>query len=258
MTTRDPNAIDIELARALRERAADVGDEEEFYRQIVRAAVATPARHRFGILRRRTVLVLAAALLGVSVVAAGIGGRLQTEQRKGPSPALRNGAILVADDAGGTVWIAPDSGAPTSASGLPSLPGGTDAAAWSRDGRHLAVVVNGDLVIIDPIEGTERVVAECAELGWECTSNVQRGPSFAWSPDGTTIAFSSQGLSLVDVGDGQITEVIDDAGDRISSPSWSPDGLWIAVQNDTPYSGRRWECGERSNLSGPTVRSGIA
>jgi hypothetical protein len=267
MTTRDPNAIDLELARGLRERAADVGGEDEFYRQILSVAVATPQRRRFEVFGRRTLLVLAAALLGVGVVGASIGGPVPTKREQVRSAAMRNGAILVADE-GRMRWIDPDSGAPSSTAGLPSLPNGTDSAAWSRDGGQLAVVVNGDLAIIDPIDGKIRVVAECAVIGWECTPEDERGPSFAWSPDGTTIAFTAHGLHLLNVGTGAITVVIDDGHDDISSPSWSPDGRWIAFEYAAPYQGRYMgalreihivqpDGSQRHSLSGPPIPESI-
>ena len=95
MTTLDPDFIDMQLGAALRERAADAGGEADFYRQIVRVAVATPQRHRLWVLGRRAMVVLAAALVGVGVVGASIGARLVTEREPGPPPAQGNGAILV-------------------------------------------------------------------------------------------------------------------------------------------------------------------
>ena len=231
MTSLDAESLDLELGRALRERTADAGGEAEFYRHIVRVAVATPQRSRFGVFGRRTLLVLAAALVGIGVVGASIGARLVTEREPGPPPARGNGAILVLEG-GRTTWIDPLTGAPTSAAGLPTVSRRTDAAAWSRDGRRLAIVLDGDLAIVDPINGDVRVLAKCADLGWECPVLSQRVPSFAWSPDGSAIAVAAKGLHLMDVDTGSITPVIDDAEGRISSPSWSPDGTWIAFQYD--------------------------
>jgi hypothetical protein len=35
MTTIDPNVVDRLLAQGLRERAADIGDEDRFYQQVL-------------------------------------------------------------------------------------------------------------------------------------------------------------------------------------------------------------------------------
>jgi hypothetical protein len=267
MTTFDPESIDMQLGPALRERAADAGGEADFYRHVVRVAVATPQRSRSGPVGRRTLLVLAAALLGFGVVAAGIGGRLQAEREQGPPTAMGNGAILLFD--GRSTWIDPVTGAPSSAAGLPTLSRRIDAAAWSRDGRHLATVVAGDLAIVDPMTGDVRILATCADLGWECPVAGLRRPSFAWAPDGSAIAFAAQGLHLIDVGNGSITPVIDDPEGRISSPSWSPDGTWIAFQFDDRVEARqsvetrrevqivRPDGSQRRRLSGPPAPKSI-
>ena len=55
----------------------------------------------------------------------------------------------------------------------------------------------------------------------------------AWSPDGTTIAFSSiatnaAGLYLVDSSGGNLRKVLSDEGLGVT---WSPDGMWLAFTN---------------------------
>jgi WD40-like Beta Propeller Repeat len=286
MTDRDPDAIAVELARGLRERATDVGGEDTFLRQVLRTAVSTPQRRsraRPRMFSRRTMLVVAAGLLGATAVATSIGGRPDADRATipfptpavasptpaVPFPTLQNGPILVADT-GRTWWIDPTTGATVSSPELPRLPIGTDAAAWSRDGRQLAIVVKGDLELFDRITGARRVLATCADLVWVCEIEGERTGAFAWSPDGGTIAFSSQrGLYVIDVGAGGITAVIDDRGaGSTSSPSWSPDGRWIAFEFATPYRGKQVgalreiqlvepDRSHRRSLSGPPVPESI-
>ena len=239
MTTRSHDSLATDLAVALRERVPDVGGEEDLYRQIVAAAAISPQRRRFapwsGTLVRRTALVLVAGLLATAVVGAGVGRTLDVEEAHGVFPVLQNGPILVAHE-GKTWWLDPISGKSITAVDLPSLPAGTDAAAWSRDGRQLAIVVNGALELIDPSSGVRRVVATCVELAWECMPAGERARSFDWSPDGVTIAYTTdRGLGLVDVNTGGRTTLIEPDGGGFSSPTWSPDGRSIAFEYGVPH-----------------------
>lgn len=161
----------------------------------------------------------------------------------GPSPSpspeptlaiLRNGPILVVDD-GKLRWIDPRTGRDSNSTGLPRLPDKVDEAAWSRDGRQLAIVVRGDLEVVDPATDVRRVVATCAELGWTCEG--ERGHSIDWSPDGVTIALTSDsGLRLIDAHSGRMTNVLE--GPNVSDPRWSPDGQTLAFVYNAPEDGR--------------------
>jgi hypothetical protein len=149
---------------------------------------------------------------------------------------LRNGPILVVDESRYR-WIDPVTGRDSSAAAL-RLPEGIDEAAWSRDGRQLAIVVRGNLEVVDPSTGVRRVVATCADLGWACDVEAERGHSIDWSPDGVTIAATSEmGLLMVDVPAGRVTNIL--KGAAVSHPSWSPDGLTIAFEYGVPYNGRQ-------------------
>lgn len=241
MTSSRQDSIGTDLAVALRERAADVGGEEALLRAILAGAAMSPQRRRLAPwsdhVGRRTVVVLAAALLATAVVAAGLGAGMDAPPTPAQFPTLRNGPILVGRD-GRTWWIDPATGARLTAPDLPDLPEGTDAAAWSRDGRQLAIVVRGDLELVDLATGDRRVVATCVELVWGCELDTGWTRPFDWSPDGITIAFTShQGLGTVDVRTGHLTTIIDDGG-SYWSPTWSPDGRAIAFEYDVPYRGR--------------------
>jgi len=81
MTTIDANAVDALLAQGLRERAADLGDEDRFYQQVLATIAPLPQPRwfhhwpaRFG--RRTSLILLAAALLSLLAVAAGVGALL--------------------------------------------------------------------------------------------------------------------------------------------------------------------------------------
>ncbi len=76
MTTIDPDLVDTYLAQGLRERAADLGDEDRFYQHVLATIPLVPQRRWFGRwparFGRRTSLVLVAAAL----ISAIVGGAL--------------------------------------------------------------------------------------------------------------------------------------------------------------------------------------
>jgi hypothetical protein len=147
-----------------------------------------------------------------------------------------NGAILVARD-GAYRWIDPRTGQDSSAAAL-RLPAGIEAAAWSRDGRELAIVVGGNLEVVDPSTGVRHAVATCADLGWVCNLAGEDGRWIDWAPDGVTIAMTSDsGLHVIDVRTGNVTNIVE--GPNVSHPSWSPDGRTITFEYGVPYMGRQ-------------------
>ena len=103
MTAIDPNVVDTLLAQGLRERAADLGDEDRFYQRVLATIAALPQRRWFGrspagfgrrlasdtprslTSRRGVTLLAAAALVGALVGSAAIGARLLTQPPVGPS-----------------------------------------------------------------------------------------------------------------------------------------------------------------------------
>jgi dipeptidyl aminopeptidase/acylaminoacyl peptidase len=88
-------------------------------------------------------------------------------------------------------------------------------AAWSPDGRTLALVRGGIVLARD--DGT---------VFRRLTSG---GTSPAWSPDGSQIVFvRKDGLYVVNVTTRRQRRIHNAAGSAVASPDWSPDGAEIA------------------------------
>ena len=126
MTTIDPILVDTHLAQGLRARAADLGDEDQFYEQVLATIAILPQRRWFlrwpATFSRRTslLLVTAAALVGVLV-----GGALLAGSGIVKLPSLPPSVVPPT--------------APTSTSPSAELPSATPTAlpappAWSRIG----------------------------------------------------------------------------------------------------------------------------
>ncbi len=254
MTTLDQKAMDTLLRQALLEHVADIGDEDRFRDQVLAAATAVPQRKAVlsWPFSRRTTLVLVASMLAASVAAAALAGAMGWFRRSMP---MGNGPVLVTHE-GTSWWMDPTTGDEVS-DGLPKLPIGIQDAAWTRDGTQLAIVVAGDLALLDLSTGDRRVLASCAEIGWMCTVEplvdpgacvrpcwFERTRSLEWSPDGTAIAIAeATGVLLVDAASGAVTVLVNRTpGDEraiLSNPSWSGDGQWIAFElNDTALVGQ--------------------
>ncbi|HUF48026.1 MAG TPA: gamma-glutamyltransferase [Vicinamibacterales bacterium] len=105
-----------------------------------------------------------------------------------------------------------------------SVPTGVREAAWSPDGRRLAVTWFDALWTMTP-DGRDR--ARLVRRAGEWTS--ERDP--AWSPDGRSIAFAADTRGAFDIwvvpaGGGEARQVTDAAGDE-RWPSWTADGRLV-------------------------------
>ena len=88
------------------------------------------------------------------------------------------------------------------------------APRWSPDGSKISLVVRGDIYVVPALGGTPK-------------KTVDNGLTHAWSPDGNTIAFERVGgLWIHAVADGAERKVVE--GAFVHSPSWSPDGRFLA------------------------------
>ena len=107
--------------------------------------------------------------------------------------------------------------------------GEPESIAWAPDGRHLALAVASfgrdnpydGLHVIDTKTGADRRLTPCGEA---CGAN-----GIAWSPDGTQLAYSANGVLYVARSGfgGRRMLMPRPEANGAHSPSWSPDGRWI-------------------------------
>jgi hypothetical protein len=117
---------------------------------------------------------------------------------------------------------------------------------WSPDGTMIAYRLYGDrpgIYLVARDGGEPRLLAATIPAGSEIPPN-EAVATFAWSPDGSRIAFiaptlppwpprgaSNGKLYVVDVSSGHVRR-LDDAAN--GSLAWSPDGMWIAFGRTRP------------------------
>lgn len=185
-----------------------------------------PVDVRRPITRLALVALLALALVAVALV---VGSQRRLPPPFGPA---RNGLIAYDTAAGIYLVNADGSGAELAIGGVgreytPTFsPDGTKIAFWSRADEHGSLTL---LVADATADATPTVVSgDIAPIGL----NTYRVP--AWSPDGTSLAFSAddQGVQRLFVAkaDGSGVTPISDRSDDRSYPTWSPDGTWLAYQ----------------------------
>jgi Tol biopolymer transport system component len=131
--------------------------------------------------------------------------------------------ILLSSTRGGTIgiWTIPaDGGAMTRVCD-------GDQAAWSPDGRSIALRKDNAILVRDLDSGIERTISPA---DWPACS----GPS--WSPDGKTIAFAARwdagnAIYLVPAAGGEPVKVYDKKG--ACEPCFLPDGETMVYETET-------------------------
>jgi dipeptidyl aminopeptidase/acylaminoacyl peptidase len=108
--------------------------------------------------------------------------------------------------------------------------GEIESVAWSPDGASLALGVSSvgnanpynGLRVVNPDTGEDRAIRSCrrGECDWF---------DIAWSPEGSMLAFVTNGdIALVQRDGSGHRVLVADPSARARSPSWSPDGRWLA------------------------------
>jgi len=181
-------------------------------------------------------------------------GNLQTLDQSGEvdTPVwARDGQRLVFDWlAGGQQTLAAQ---PADGSTPPQVvvPGGCCASSVTPDGRHLAMVRDGDIVMVTMEKGKARVEPV------NHTPEAEQHPEF--SPDGRWLAYTSSVSKRIEIyvrpfpGPGRVEPVSIDGG---FSPAWNPNGRELFFLDSRPDRVGQYQMMAVAFEPGPPVRIG--
>jgi Tol biopolymer transport system component len=204
MTTIDPNVVNTHLALGLRERAADLGDEDRLYQQVLATIAVRPQRRWFGLwparFGRRASLVLAAAAL-VGVIA---GGALLAGSGIIKPPSIPPSVVPPSVPASTDPSAELPSATPTA---LPASAGLIAYAQFGPLATNTRECLSGARRIYQPYHGSGPGCSRIWISNTDGTGAHELVPDhpgnqtpLQWSPDGTLLLFEdAAGLWLVNV-----------------------------------------------------------
>ena len=135
----------------------------------------------------------------------------------------------------------------------------TSRVAWSTDGKWLAVGSSKDYGKPFFTGGDSSNSVKARLTIWDASSwKLIFEPEFgnemvnqmfydiAWSPDGRSIAFSTDlgGVQVMDTQTGQVLSKQVGFAGTVTALAWSPDGTRLVATNDMAYTMRRWKLGD--------------
>jgi Tol biopolymer transport system component len=200
---------------------------------------------------------------GDEIVVAGVDGSDPVSVALGKSPAWSpDGTRIAYSSDGGRLWVVSVDGSDAHPITDPGTGTGDDGespfdwnASWSPDGRSIAYtrVVSGKFLPLPSGNSQTNVTLEELRVWSEDGTDIALTDAYAalgtvdWSPDGSTLVFTggptlfheetTNGLvwprvMTIPASGGEATPITEERERWIAGATWSPDGEWIAFQDD--------------------------